>query len=77
MDVALLSETNFKPHETFFVLNYHFYRTDSFLGRKDGTAVVVRKGFHHNHVDLPLIVSVEITRVCIPVGSSDLLLAAV
>jgi hypothetical protein len=28
-DVALLSETHLKPHERFFIPNYHFYRTTS------------------------------------------------
>jgi hypothetical protein len=30
----------------------------------------------HNHVDLPPTVSVEETRVCIPIGNSELLLAS-
>jgi hypothetical protein len=30
IDVALLSETHFKPHERPFIQNYHFYRTDCF-----------------------------------------------
>jgi hypothetical protein len=45
-------------------------------GRKGGTAVAVRKGIPHNHVDLPPLVSVEATGVCIPVGNSEVLLAA-
>jgi hypothetical protein len=40
--VALLSETHLKPHERFVIPNYHFYRTDCFLGRK---------GILHKHVD--------------------------
>jgi hypothetical protein len=43
IDVALLSETHLKPHERFFIPNYHFYRTDRFPGRKGGTAVAVKK----------------------------------
>jgi hypothetical protein len=43
IDVALFSETHLKPHDRFFVPNYHFYWTDRFLGRK---------GIPHNHVDL-------------------------
>jgi hypothetical protein len=27
IDVALLSETHLKPHERFFIPNYHIYRT--------------------------------------------------
>jgi hypothetical protein len=32
--VALLSETQLKPQERFFIPNYHFYRADRFPGRK-------------------------------------------
>jgi hypothetical protein len=45
MDVAVLRDTS---------QNYHFYRTGRFPGRKGGTAVPVRKGIVHNHVDLPV-----------------------
>jgi hypothetical protein len=41
------------------------------------TAVAVRKGIPHNHVDLPPLVSVESTGVCIPIGNSEVLLTAV
>jgi hypothetical protein len=75
--VALFSETHLKDHERFFIPNYHFYRTESHPYRKGGTAVVVRKGNPHNHVDLPPLVSVEEAGVCIPVGNSEVLLAAV
>jgi hypothetical protein len=34
IDMAVLSETHLKPHERFFVPNYHFYRTEQFPGRK-------------------------------------------
>jgi hypothetical protein len=44
IDVALFSETHLKPHERFFLQNYHIYRTDRHSGRKGGTAVEVRKG---------------------------------
>jgi hypothetical protein len=57
--------------------NFDFYRTDRFPGRKGGTAVAVRKGIPHNHVDLPNLVSVEATGVCIPIGNNEVLLAAV
>jgi hypothetical protein len=75
--VALLSETHLKPYERFFIPNYHIYRTDRFPARKGGTAVAVRKGIPHNHVDLPLLVSVEATGVCVPIGNCEVLLAAV
>jgi exonuclease III len=77
IDVALLSETHLKPHERFFIPNYHFYQADCFPGKKGGTAVAVRKGTPHNHVDLPPLNSAEATGVCIPIGSSEVLLAAV
>jgi hypothetical protein len=75
--VTLFSETRLKPHERFFIPNFYFYRTDRFPGRKGRTAVAVRKGIPHNHADLPPLVSVEGTGVCIPVGNSEILLAAV
>jgi hypothetical protein len=31
----------------------------------------------HNHVELPPLVSVEATGICIPIGNSEVLLAAV
>jgi hypothetical protein len=46
-------------------------------GRKGGTAVAVRRGVPHNYVDLPPLVSVEATGVCIPIGNSEVLLASV
>ncbi|PNF15438.1 hypothetical protein B7P43_G18173, partial [Cryptotermes secundus] len=46
-------------------------------GQKGGTAVAVRKGIPQNLVDLPPLVSVEATGVCIPIGNSEMLLAAV
>jgi exonuclease III len=61
VDVALFSETHLKPHERFFIQNYHFYQPDRHPGRKGGTAFAVRKGIPHNHVDLPPLVSVEAT----------------
>jgi hypothetical protein len=75
--VTLLSETHLKPHERLFIPNYIFNRTDRFPGRKGGTAVTVRKGIPHNHVDLPPLVSIEATKVCIPIGNDEVLLAAV
>jgi hypothetical protein len=77
IDEALLSETHLKPLERFFIPNYYFYRTDRFPGKKGGTAVAVRKCIPHNHVDLPPLNSVEATGVCIPIGNSEVLLAAI
>jgi hypothetical protein len=75
--MTMFSETHLKPHERFFISNFHLYRTDRYPGRKGGTAVAVRKGIPHNKVNLPFLVSVEATGVCIPIGKSELLLAAV
>jgi hypothetical protein len=41
---ALFSETHLKPHEKFFLQNYHVYRIDRYPGRKAGTVITVRKG---------------------------------
>jgi hypothetical protein len=57
------SETHLKPDERFFIPNYHFYHADYFPGRKGGTAVAVRKGIPHSHVDLPALVSIEATDI--------------
>jgi hypothetical protein len=46
IDLVLLSETHFKPHERCFI-PYHFYRTDRLPERKDGTDVAVRKCIPH------------------------------
>jgi hypothetical protein len=75
--VALFSETHLKPHERFYISNYHFYRIDRHPEIKGGTAVAVRKGISHKHVDLPPFVSGEATGVCIPIGNREILLAAV
>jgi hypothetical protein len=77
IDVALFSETHLKPHERLCILNYHFFRTDHHPGRKGGTAVAVRRGVPHSYADLPLLVSVEATGVCIRIGNSEILLASV
>jgi hypothetical protein len=37
----------------------------------------MRKGIPHNHVDLPLVVSIKATGVCIPTGNSEVLLEIV
>jgi hypothetical protein len=77
IDVALLSETHLKPHESFYIPNYQVYQADRFPGIKGGTAVAVKIGVRHSHVDLPPIDSIKATGVCIPIGNSELLLAAV
>jgi hypothetical protein len=44
---------------------------------KEGTEVAVRKAIPHSNIDLPPLVSVEATGVCIPIGNRQILLAAV
>jgi exonuclease III len=77
IDVALLSETHLKPHERFSVINYHFYRNDRHPVIKGGTAIAVKKGVPHRYVDLPPLISIEATGVCIPIVNTEILLAAV
>lgn len=69
--MALLSD------ESLFIQNYYAYLTDCFLCRKGKTSVTAKKGISHTHVDLPALVLVDVTRVCLPVGKSKVLLAAV
>jgi hypothetical protein len=66
---ALLSETHLKPHERFFIPNYHFYGTDRFPGIKGETAVAVGKDIPHKHANLPPLVSLEAVGICIPIES--------
>jgi hypothetical protein len=60
-----------------FTPNYNIYRTDGFPARKGGTAVAVRKSIPHSHADLPPLVSVEATGVCMRIDNSEILFAAV
>jgi hypothetical protein len=75
--VDLLSETHLKPHERFYIPSYHLYRIDRHSERKGGTAIAVRKGIPQRQVDLPPLVSIEATGMCIPIGNCEVLLAAV
>jgi hypothetical protein len=75
--VALFPEKRLKPHEWFFIPNYHFCRTDHYPGIKGGTAFAVTKRIPNNHVDLPPLISVGATGVCIPIDNSEFLLSAV
>jgi hypothetical protein len=45
-------------------------------GHKGGTAIAVKKRIPHTYADLPLLVSVEATRICIPIGHTEMLLAS-
>jgi hypothetical protein len=68
--VVILSETNLKLHERFYIPNNHYYHTDRFPGRKGGTGVAVRKGITHIHIDPPPLVSVGVTGICIFTGNN-------
>jgi hypothetical protein len=46
------------------------FKITKFIGL---TAVAVRKGIPHNHVDLPPLISIEATGVYIPIGKSKVL----
>jgi hypothetical protein len=70
IDVKLLSETHLKTHERFSIRNYHIYRNDRHPGAKGGTTVAVIKGAPHSYVDLPPLISIEATGVCIPLGNT-------
>jgi hypothetical protein len=63
IDVSLLSGIHQELHESLCISNYHFCRNDGLPGRKRGTAVSVRKGIAHNHVDLPPLVSKQATDI--------------
>jgi hypothetical protein len=54
-----------------------FLSNQSPPGKKGGTAVAVKKGIPHNHVNLSPLVSVKETEICIPIDNRDILLAAV
>jgi exonuclease III len=77
VDVALFSETQLKPNERIFIQNLNFYGTIRIPGRKGGTAAAVTEGIPQNHVGLPALLSVETTLVCISIGNTEVMLAAV
>jgi hypothetical protein len=51
IDLALFAETHLKPHDRSHIQNYNFYQIDREPERKGGTAVAVRRGIPHMHVD--------------------------
>jgi hypothetical protein len=77
IDVALFKNT---PENTYEVqhpkLSYTVYRNDRLYGNKDGTAVEVKTVIPQNYVDLPPLLSLEATRVNIPIGHTEMLLAS-
>jgi exonuclease III len=77
IDVALFSETHLTLHMRFYIPKYDSYRTDQEDGHKAGTALAVKKGIPRTWVDLPPCLSVEATEVHIPIGNTEMLLAAV
>jgi hypothetical protein len=77
IDIVLFSEAHLKPHMRFYIPNYEFYRTDHEDRHKDRTAIAVKKGIPHICVNLPPPLSAEVTGICIPIGNTEMLLAAV
>jgi hypothetical protein len=77
MDVSLLSGIYLKLHERFFMRNYLIYRNDRHPGAKGGTEIAARKGVPRSYVVVPHLISIEATRICIPLGNKEILLAAV
>jgi hypothetical protein len=76
IDVFLLSQTNVISHGRFLISNNHFYRTGRFPGKKEGNCVVVKKRNSPYRADLPFLVSIEATGVCIRIGNCEMLFAA-
>jgi hypothetical protein len=46
-------------------------------GHKGGTAIALKKGIPHTCLDLPPLLSVKATGVCIPIGNTQMFHAAV
>jgi hypothetical protein len=67
IDVALFTEIHLNPHMRFYIPTYHIYRNDLLDWNKGGTAVAVRKGIPHTYVDLPPLLSLEVTGLSIPI----------
>jgi hypothetical protein len=61
----------------FYIPYYYICRTDREDGYKGGTAIAVKKGIPHTCVDLPPLLSVEATRVCVSIENTEMFLAAV
>jgi exonuclease III len=77
IDTSLFSETHLKPHMRFYISNYDTCQTDCEDGHRGRTAVAVKKGIPHTCVNLPPLLSVEATGVCMPIGNNEIFLAAV
>jgi hypothetical protein len=61
----------------FNISNYEINRTDHQNRHKSGTAKADKKGIPLICADLPPLLSVEATVVCIPIENTEMLLAAV
>jgi hypothetical protein len=77
INVALISEARLKPYMRFCISNYGIYWIDRHGRQKGGTSVEVNKDIPHTYVNLPSFLSVEATGICIPIGNTEMLLAAV
>jgi hypothetical protein len=61
----------------FYIPKYYIYRNVGQDGHKGGTAVAVKKGIPHTHVDVPPLLSVETTGVSISMGHTEKLIVSV
>jgi hypothetical protein len=66
-----------KLHVRFHIPTYYVYLFDRYPRRKGTTAVAVRKGIPHTHVDPLLRVPAETKGVSAPIANSEILLAVV
>jgi hypothetical protein len=61
----------------FYIRNYNFYQTGHEDRHKGPTDVAVKKGMPDTCVELPPVLTVEGTVICIPIGNAEMFLAAV
>jgi hypothetical protein len=61
----------------FYIPYYDFYGTDHEDGHKGGIAFAVKKGIPHTCADLASLFLVKAAGVCIPIGNTEMFLAAV
>jgi hypothetical protein len=69
-------QTCLKHYESFFLFQIITF-TESTVTREEKAELPVTKGIPHNNVDLPSLVSVEATGVCILIGHSEVHLVAI
>jgi hypothetical protein len=74
-EVTVISGTHLKPHMKFHIPNHVFYRTDREDENKSGI-VFVKNGIPHTCVDLPPLLSVEATGICVAIRNTEMFLAA-